>query len=1858
MKRFIFDLIVALRLVFERFPDLDNNAFLKSLLTAKSANLTPAVKKQVLALLVQLLAAPESTRVIARTFRPLLPLLLTELPSLVATTGASSAAYFDSLERISSVFSWLLPVCPQCLGFVLRFFQNSPSLFARLEASDVDFSRGDASPQDTKRLSELLRTAHRFLRLSPTDFAALWNWAPVFALLEHPDTAVRWHAAQCISIYLGASDSTRTKLKEQLKLPEFQFGIPEQEERSLETAALFLNDAADVDAPVREHVMCVTAADLNQHLVDVCGVLLPRKAAPATDDPSNRPPSKFVFTDTSEANMRALALAVSQRHPILMEGVTGAGKTTQIAELATLTGNTDMIKVHLGDQADANVLLGTYVCSDVPGEFKWQPGALTQAVMQGRWIVIEDIDLAPLDVISILIPLLETRRLFIPGRGEVQAHNEFQLFGTQTVARSSSKTQNAALLGNLWTKVVVEPLSAAELTAVLQHTFPALDPLAASFVKTFNMLVQNLDPHARVQPAESSGLAADEELVTPSVEMPADQVSVGSSRYVSLRDLLKWCTRVEALHAGAISASPPGSTTVAAREAIFCEAVDCFSSMMARPSLRHNVIRWIGQFWNLPPDRIEYYIELHKPSLSAAPSAVAVGRVNLAVPEAKAGLKRSRRSNFAHTMHSLRLMEQIGACIRMGESALLVGETGTGKTTVVQYLAQQLGQQLIAVNLSQQSESADLLGGFKPVELRSLCVPLKAEFERLFPKTFSMKKNAEFFERVVRAFELRDWRIFFSGIKKGLSIVENRNAAREKSAAAGKTDEKPVNPQLREQWRQLAATASKFETQAEQITNNFAFSFVEGSLVRAVREGHWVLLDEVNLAPAEAIESLSGLLEGGSVSLTERGDVTPVPRHANFRLFACMNPPTDIGKKELPPGIRNRFTEFFVDELDNKDDLRSVVSSYLKDIAPNITVQMNSVVEFYLEARKLAHTSLADGANHKPHYSLRTLCRALDYAQRVVPDYGFDRALYEGFTMSFMTQLNASSAEIMEKALKKHFAPSVNLKALNKPARKPAQGDWEQVENFWVQRGEQPVADMAHYILTPSIKKHLNNLARIVVANRYPILLQGPTSSGKTSMVEYVAKRTGHRFVRINNHEHTDLQEYLGSYISNAEGKLVFQEGILVEAMRKGYWVVLDELNLAPSEVLEALNRLLDDNRELLIPETQEVVTPHAQFALFATQNPPGLYGGRKVLSKAFRNRFLELHIDEIPEHELEVILEQRCSIPRSFCQKLVLIMKDLQRNRQSTHVFAGKHGYITLRDLFRWAERKPGTYQELADTGFMLLAERLRKDEEKKLIKETIEKHLKATVDLEQLYACDARPEFAALKQELDAQGNPFKIVWTKSIRRLFTLVGECLKHKEPVLLVGETGTGKTTICQLFSVLFRRRLHILNCHQHTETADFLGGLRPVRGKNKLQGEIAARVAQFIAAAAALGLPSAQQRLEAVRASQSFQDVVSRFQETLQDVSKLQPTPDAAASHSALLASGQQLQAACGEVRALFAWYDGPLVDAMKRGELFLIDEISLAEDAVLERLNSVLEPHRLLVLAEKGGLEIEELTGHEDFRIMATMNPGGDFGKKELSPAMRNRFTEIWVPAVGDLEELGQIVENKFAAPQLAGLSKTLLEFMQWFIDRQRSRGALSLRDILSWVDFLNMAVQNLGMDSALAYLHGACMVLLDGLGVGSGAAVAASDALRVECFRRLCEQLPPQVRSVALADPHFTAMVESNPASRALPGPRVEPTDPGGKFGVEPFLVPCGAHRVPKTPYSLTSPTVSHNVLRVLRAMQLPKPILLEGSPGVGKTSLITALAAATGNRVCRINMSEHTDLMDLLGTVPHAVSLQNQL
>jgi hypothetical protein len=50
-----------------------------------------------------------------------------------------------------------------------------------------------------------------------------------------------------------------------------------------------------------------------------------------------------------------------------------------------------------------------------------------------------------------------------------------------------------------------------------------------------------------------------------------------------------------------------------------------------------------------------------------------------------------------------------------------------------------------------------------------------------------------------------------------------------------------------------------------------------------------------------------------------------------------------------------------------------------------------------------------------------------------------------------------------------------------------------------------------------------------------------------------------------------------------------------------------------------------------------------------------------QMLSRAFRNRFVELHFDEIPASELVTILHKRCDMPLSYCKKMVAVMTDLQ---------------------------------------------------------------------------------------------------------------------------------------------------------------------------------------------------------------------------------------------------------------------------------------------------------------------------------------------------------------------------------------------------------------------------------------------------------------------------------------------------------------------------------------------------------------------------------------------------------------------
>ncbi len=509
------------------------------------------------------------------------------------------------------------------------------------------------------------------------------------------------------------------------------------------------------------------------------------------------------------------------------------------------------------------------------------------------------------------------------------------------------------------------------------------------------------------------------------------------------------------------------------------------------------------------------------------------------------------------------------------------------------------------------------------------------------------------------------------------------------------------------------------------------------------------------------------------------------------------------------------------------------------------------------------------------------------------------------------------------------------------------------------------------------------------------------------------------------------------------------------------------------------------------------------------------------------------------------------------------------------------------------------------------------------------------------------------------------------------------------------ETGCGKTTVVQLLQEILDRDLHIINCHATTETSDLIGGLRPVRGRGQIANEIRTKFREF------LSLYPDRDSLESTLRSSSDECIklegyfcdtcggddddglsegslkmILSSIESLWDRLCKDHEPTIAIHQGSLKKRKLDFAVSLGichdqtlepevmsrlkelivEIKvlalrhaSLFEWADGPLVNAMRSGQLLLLDEMSLAEDAVLERLNPVLEPSRTLVLAEKGTDAFDEnssnkVVGHDNFRIFATMNPGGDFGKRELSPALRSRFTEIWVPQVTDPSDIEMVLDRTLTSVSIRfdrdSLKTKILNYVNFFNvticgDKASpcSELELSLRDVLSWARFVvDVSNSNKDMDPWTLFCHGACLMHLDGLGLGTGLSSDDANSAKKKATSFLLDEVPMEAR------PRCNDTLSKN-SHRALV------TE--DQFGMYPFTIETGSYPKPNSTFDFEAPTPSLNLLRVLRAMQISKPILLEGSPGVGKTSLAAGLAAASGNRLVRINLSEQTDMSDLMGS-----------
>lgn len=258
---------------------------------------------------------------------------------------------------------------------MLQYFEKYPSPFDKAYFEDVK-----NIPTKKRKTSEievtnqqLVHCCYIFLTTNADFFRSKWNWSVfIKKYLNHPDCMIKWLCCHCIGIVTGMHE---TQLQSLLEINLSQDKIIECTiKHSSETGYLNIDIIKSLPLDTSPMIDITILPNVSNNVISVAGILLPVYK-------KNSNVSHLVPVESAQCNLRKVALGIAANQAVCLQGPVGSSKTALVEYLASLTGRTlgeSFIKVQLGDQTDSKMLLGTYRCTDIPGEFVWQPGVLTQ----------------------------------------------------------------------------------------------------------------------------------------------------------------------------------------------------------------------------------------------------------------------------------------------------------------------------------------------------------------------------------------------------------------------------------------------------------------------------------------------------------------------------------------------------------------------------------------------------------------------------------------------------------------------------------------------------------------------------------------------------------------------------------------------------------------------------------------------------------------------------------------------------------------------------------------------------------------------------------------------------------------------------------------------------------------------------------------------------------------------------------------------------------------------------------------------------------------------------------------------------------------------------------------------------------------------------------------------------------------------------------------------------------------------------------------------------------------------------------------------------------------------------------------
>ena len=248
------------------------------------------------------------------------------------------------------------------------------------------------------------------------------------------------------------------------------------------------------------------------------------------------------------------------------------------------------------------------------------------------------------------------------------------------------------------------------------------------------------------------------------------------------------------------------------------------------------------------------------------------------------------------------------------------------------------------------------------------------------------------------------------------------------------------------------------------------------------------------------------------------------------------------------------------------------------------------------------------------------------------------------------------------------------------------------------------------FYITPT-QGYLEKVAFAVQRN-LPVLLIGETGVGKTLAVRYLASQTNNGLRRVNLNGATTVDEFLGKLLINERGTY-WVNGVLVDAMLAGDWILLDEINACLPEIAFSLHSLLDDDRMVVLMEYDgRIVRPQSNFRLFASMNPSeeARYGGTKTLNEALLDRFpVVIRMDYLTlAEEIEAVMAQSGNGERELVERMVRVARDVREAIHNEKVF----GSFSTRRVIDWA-RMALVFDVHESAGYTVLSKLSRYDAE-----------------------------------------------------------------------------------------------------------------------------------------------------------------------------------------------------------------------------------------------------------------------------------------------------------------------------------------------------------------------------------------------------------------------------------------------------------------------------------------------------------------------------------------------------------------